>query len=70
MMEYNADTPSLIIESGNLSTEWFKNQPKKSTEYQSNYIEQAVTLKFNEIQQECDKSIGLVYIVQDQENLA
>ena len=40
MLEYNADTPSLIIESGELQADWFKDAGKNQGKdtYQSNYI--------------------------------
>lgn len=43
MLEYNADTPSLQLETGILSAEWFENnlmEPLPNT-HQSNYIDAA-----------------------------
>ena len=68
-MEYNADTPSLIVESSMMQEEWYKNQPQDSETYQSNYLNQALNDKFQRIVSEC-QTPGVMFTPVDQENVA
>jgi glutathionylspermidine synthase len=40
MLEYNADTPSILLESGPVQADWFRAKyPGNSNVHQSNYIQ-------------------------------
>ena len=58
LLEYNADTPSLILESSAVQGEWFKETQLKLLEdvydvSQSNYIESMLASAMNDIFKEC-----------------
>ena len=80
LLEYNADTPSLQIESGKLSTAWFNNikQRYNSDYYQSNYLDQSLRHFAPTLFNQCNnnrnsffsKKIGVLVNVVDEENVA
>lgn len=57
MLEYNADTPSLLLESSWVQGDWFKDKfgPKGRTFHQSNYLEEALDNAINNIIKICKK---------------
>jgi len=69
MLEYNADTPSLILESGILSEDWFNTKGAKLTSHQSNYITQIIPHVMTQIKKECP-STAFVFVLQDVESSA
>ena len=70
MLEYNADTPSLIIESGDLQRDWYNAKGGfASGTYQSNYIPEALKKFLTKIKNMC-KSVAFVYLKEDGENVA
>lgn len=59
MLEYNADTPSMIIESGALQEDWFGEVGSKNdngNSYQSNYIYTALTEAFTKMSKMCENT--------------
>jgi len=42
MLEYNGDTPSLLMESSRISLLWKKDYDKRAQYLQSNYLEAAI----------------------------
>ena len=53
MMEYNADTPSLLLESSAVQKEWFQDTLTDSNQQQSNYILSILEFAMKEIYKEC-----------------
>ena len=53
MLEYNADTPSMIIESSVLQDGWFKDVIGESGNHQSNYIEEMLKIFANRVSKTC-----------------
>lgn len=79
MLEYNADTPSLQIESGVLTQEWRKNFKSYSNDYYTvNYLDDAMRQFAPKMKKQCSdydnliltKSIGLLANPVDEENMA
>lgn len=79
MLEYNADTPSLQIESGVLTQEWrnaFKQFP--ATYYSVNYLDDAIRQFTPKLKEECKVNqydltvtgLGLLINTWDEENMA
>ena len=58
MLEYNGDTPSMIIESSALQEDWFKDVGKSTSQgsvHQSNYINEALRKFMTKVSQDCSK---------------
>ena len=53
LLEYNADTPSLQLESGVLSDEWYKDTADKGRYHQANYMQEAYKHSFMEMKKQC-----------------
>lgn len=66
MLEYNADTPSMIIESGYLQDDWFKvvGKSQGANVYQSNYVQESLRNSMNLVAQECRKP-AFVHLAED-----
>lgn len=68
MLEYNADTPSLQLESGPVSAEWARDK-YGSSKRQNNNIETAYKDVFRKLKTTCAK-MGVVTTSEDDENTA
>jgi len=74
MLEYNADTPSLLLESGDVSERWFTDKYfySQKESHQSNYISNAMAFGFTKLRnkEQCGKNgrIGLVSFDDDEES--
>lgn len=77
MLEYNADTPSMIVESGLLQYDWWKTKYAQNSPvltHQANYISEALGYTLLALKDLCLKDsiygsfIGLLYINDDDEN--
>lgn len=53
MLEYNADTPSLILESGDVQGLWYREKFPTGDKQQSNYIDEALKIGTNYIYNVC-----------------
>lgn len=55
MLEYNADTPSLLLETGWVSKDWFsaKHKFNNPTYHESNYIEEVLPKAMNYLVDKC-----------------
>lgn len=70
MLEYNADTPSLIIESGDLQLDWFRDTyGERFDVFQSNYIKEFLKRSMTKMSTECD-SAAFVFMYEDDENVS
>ena len=67
MLEYNADTPSMIIESSVLQEDWFKAVIGDTNNHQANYIQEALKNFMSRMSKECEKPL-FVFLPQDEEN--
>jgi len=75
LLEYNADTPSLLLESAKLQKDWFNSVHRNGGKTQSNYLEPALIYALKEIVTFCkgygsSLSIGLLVVDDDDESLA
>lgn len=56
MLEYNADTPSILLESGPVQADWFKAKyPNDASVHQSNYIHPFLKDAMQKISKKCSK---------------
>lgn len=76
LLEYNADTPSLQLESGIISQEWFETKGKIGN-HQSNYLDEAFTQTFDKLiwkqctpTHESKRHLGVAQLQEDDENTA
>ena len=67
MLEYNADTPSMIIESSVLQEEWFKDVIGDTNNHQANYLQEALQTFMTRMSRDCQKPM-FVFLPQDDEN--
>lgn len=70
LLEFNSDTPSLLIESSIVSEDFWKDTQTSTDNYQSNYIEDALRQAIKPIMDECKNKIGIVMQDFDDENAA
>ena len=70
MLEFNGDTPSLIIESGTLQEGWFKDtQASRQDLFQSNYVTEFLRRSMTKLSKECP-SARFVFMAEDDENVS
>lgn len=70
MLEFNGDTPSLIVESGILQLGWFQDTQKYRDDlYQSNYVIESLKRSMTKFSKECP-SAGFVFMAEDDENVS
>jgi glutathionylspermidine synthase len=70
MLEFNGDTPSLIIESGTLQEGWFKDtQASRQDLFQSNYVTEFLKRSMTKFSKQCD-SASFVFMGEDDENVS
>ena len=76
MLEYNADTPSLLLESSALQANWHNDKMANSNTHQSNYVYEAMVSARDSLSEECNKdtngkgALGLVQVQEDEESTA
>ena len=70
LMEFNSDTPSLLLESSIISEDFWKDTQINTQNYQSNYIEEAIKQAIKQILDECNNKIGIVKQDYDDESSA
>ena len=56
MLEYNADTPSMTIESSIIQAEWFSDTGNQHTQSQANMMEDLMKQALRRIDSQCRKS--------------
>lgn len=70
MLEYNADTPSILLESGPVQKEWFDQKyGSTSGRHQSNYIDPILVDAMKKLSEKC-KTPAFGQVSQDDENTA
>ena len=68
MLEYNGDTPSVLVESSNVSSVW-KNDKYKD-HFQSNFMDKSITHALSLIFKDMKNArIGIACITNDEESL-
>jgi len=68
MLEYNADTPSLLLETGWVSKSWYSSKHGYNQNYhQSNYIEEVLPKAVKYLTERC-RRIGIVAYDDDDES--
>jgi glutathionylspermidine synthase len=71
MLEYNADTPSMMIESSVIQAEWFSDTGDQYTQSQTNMMKDLMEQALRRIDSQCRKfqqdRIGFITVNEDQE---